>query len=233
MKRVIFSIGIFTALVFLFSSCTEGLVDEAVNDISLKKGNKGNDKATGFDQWGYNWNAHQFNGYLINAWFGDEIDASVPWYKKEPAFDGDILAYQEAYPEVLAYPFWIYGDMKIVMHWNESLISGEGVYQFPWIDTDAWITFHYSQGEGENRWSQFQKFVAVKSTDTMVSYFDDENGNPVFGEWFNEAGESVGWYYLWADMALIQVVNTGNVPADMLPGYKSPMGTGLGKYKNR
>ena len=219
-------------LILLFISCQTEPIMESENQTANMSSKSKDTKLTGFDQWGYNWNAHQFNGYLINAYFGDEIDPSAPWYKKEPPFYGNVLQYQEDHPEVMDYPFWIYGDMKIVMHWNESLISSEGVYQFPWSDSDAWITFHYSQGEGESRWSQYQKFVAVKSTDQLVVYYED-GGTPIFGEWFNENNESIGWYYLWPDLALIQVVNTGNVPVDMLPSYKSPMGSGLGKYKSR
>jgi hypothetical protein len=233
MKKTI----LLTALmaVFLaFTGCEKDLPGEIPESITLKAGHQGNAALTGFDQWGYNWKAHHFNGYLINAWFGDEMDPSAPWYKKEPPFEGDVMAYQEAHPEVLEYPFWGYGDMKMVSHWNEASISSEGVYAEDIRDTDAWITFHYSQGEGQNRWSQFQKYVAVKSTDELVVYFADPvTGDPIYGEWFSATGEAVGLFYLWPDRALIQVVNTGNLPDGFLPIYKSPMGPGLGSHASR
>lgn len=233
MKKTNLITGLILVL-FLITSCERDQISENENIIKLDqtslKNTNNKSKLTGFDKWGYNWNAHHFNGYLINAYFGDEIDPTASWYKKEPPFDGDLAAYEQAHPEVLNYPFWIYGDMRIVMHWNESTISREGVYQYPIIDTDSWITFHYSMGEGENRWSQFQKYVAVDSTDELVVYYE-ENGNPIYGEWFSEYGESVGLFYLWPDRALVQVVNTGNVPEGMLGTYKGLFGPGLGKYK--
>lgn len=234
MKKFISLSAIF-ALFFLFVSCNTEAIDETTSNLELNS-SKVNDskKNTGFDQWGYNWNAHQFNGYLINAWFGDELYPDAPWYKKEPPYNGDWDGYAEQHPEVLDYDFYYYGNMTLVMHWNESCISREGVYQYPIVDSDAWITFHYRAGEGENRWSQFQKFVAVKSTDKLVVYAYDDDGNPVFGEWFSEEGEgeSVGLFYMWPDRALVQVVNTGNVPEGMLDTYKGLIGPGLGKYKS-
>lgn len=228
MKRIILFTTVFTILLAI-GACTEALIESP----ELKSANKGNEKITGFDQWGYNWNAHQFNGYLINAWFGDEIDPAAPWYKKDPPYNGDWEGYAADHPEVLSYEFYYYGNMTLVMHWNEACISSEGVYQYPIKDSDAWITFHYKAGEGKDRWSQFQKYVAVKSTDDLVVYFADENGNPVYGEWFSKEGESVGLYYLWPDRALVQVVNTGNVPEGMLGTYKGLIGPALGKYKSR
>ncbi len=225
--RNLVSLLLITAVV-LFSSCQESMVDESITAGDLKSANSA---IKGFDQWGYNWNAHQFNGYLINAMFGDNIDESVEWYHKEPAFDGDLAAYAEAHPEVLNYPFWAYEDMTLVMHWNESCISKEGVYQYPILDSDAWITFHYRMGEGENRWSQFQKFIAASSSDVLVVYFYDEGGNPVYGQWFSVEGDYLGDYYLWPDRILVQVVNTGNVPEGMLAGFKSPISPGIGFYK--
>lgn len=223
---------IFT-LLFVFGSCSESIIEEPEEILEFKSANKGNEKITGFDQWGYNWNAHQFNGYLINAWFGDEMDPISAWYKHEP-YNGDWVGYAEDYPEVLEWDFYYYGNMTLVMHWNESMISSEGVYPEEIKDTDAWITFHYRAGEGKDKWSQFQKYVAVSSTDTLVVYFADPvTEEPIFGEWFSEEGESLGWYYLWSDRALVQVVNTGNVPEGMLDTYKGPLfGPGLGKYKN-
>ncbi|MFH4967533.1 hypothetical protein V8G61_04935 [Gaetbulibacter sp. M240] len=232
MKKIHLILGLI--LVFLMTiSCETEQFSETENltplkETLLKSINK--NKKTGFDQWGYNWNAHQFNGYLINAYFGDEMNENAPWYKKEPPFDGNVSEYAQEHPEVLDYPFWIYGDMKLVMHWNESSISSDGVYQDPIVDTDAWITFHYSMGEGETSWSQFQKYVAVDSTDELVVYYE-ENGIPIYGEWFSDDGQSVGLFYLWKDRALIQVVNTGNVPEGILGTYKGLIGPGLGKYK--
>lgn len=233
MKRYYYIVGIIAIFAF-FTSCEKEAINDLTDSVSAHSSLENpENKLTGFDQWGYNWNAHQFNGYVINAWFGDEVDPAAPWYKKEPPFDGDVFSYQEAYPEVLEYPFWTYGDMKLVMHWNEAAISSEGVYQYPIRDSGAWITFKYSQGEGVNKWAQFQKYVAAKASDELRVYFYDDQGVPVYGEWFSKEGESVGLYYLWPDRILIQVVNAGNIPEWLLSSYKSPLFPGIGKFKTR
>ncbi|WP_320110398.1 hypothetical protein [Draconibacterium orientale] len=226
MKKSILIVVVIT-IAFAFSGCEKDFVEEPIGNIELKSGNSGNDKLTGFDQWGYNWNAHQFNGYLINSWFGDELYPEADWYKQMPPFEGDVEAYLQAHPETAGYPFWMYGDMKLVMHWNEACITTEGVYQYPILDSEAWITFHYSQGEGKNKWSQFQKYVAAKSSYTL-DMLDPVNG---FGIWYTEEGEEVGYYYLWPDRVLIQVQNAGNIPTYLLETYKSPLFPGLGKHK--
>jgi len=228
MKKLNVLIGLMLAMALLFS-CQQTPLEEIIGDENLKIAKMKAEKLTGFDQWGYNWNAHQFKGYLINAWFGDEIDPSAPWYKKAPPYNGDWEGYASDHPEVWDYSFWYYGNMTLVMHWNESAISSEGVYQYPILDTDAWISFHYRAGEGKDKWSQFQKYVAAKSTDYAEILFYDGD-SPVYGKWYSAEGHYLGDYYLWPDRILIQVVNTGNVPEGMLAGFKSPMGPGLGQY---
>lgn len=222
MKKLI----LILAIALAFAGCEKDFLEEPTGNMELKSGNSGNDKLTGFDQWGYNWNAHHFNGYLINAWFGDELYPDADWYKQMPPFEGDVEAYLQAHPETSDYPFWMYGDMKLVMHWNEACITTEGVYPYPILDSEAWITFHYSQGEGKNKWSQYQKFVAAKSSYTL-DMLDPVNG---FGIWYTEDGEEVGYYYLWPDRVLIQVQNAGNIPPYLLGTYKSPLFPGLGKH---
>ena len=163
MKKLL-SILSFFALIFTISYCT---TDDIISEHEIINSEKKSDTNKGFDQWGYNWNAHQFNGYLINAWFGDEMDPTAPWYKKEPPYNGDWDGYAAEHPEVLNYPFYYYENMTMVSHWNESCISKEGVYNDDILDSDAWITFHYRAGEGKDKWSQFQKYVAAKSSYTL------------------------------------------------------------------
>ena len=83
-------------------------------------------------------------------------------------------------------------------------------------------------GGGKDKWSQFQKMIAVKESDTLIK---DEDGYGLY--WENKDGEFIGYYYMWPGLALIQVVNTGATPPDMWPSFNSPMGPGLGKYKTR
>ena len=62
--KFLFAILVF---VYMLSSCKKDLDMNFMNNLELKKGNSGNDKLIGFDQWDYKWNAHHFNGYFINA----------------------------------------------------------------------------------------------------------------------------------------------------------------------
>ena len=102
MKNFILLSVTFTLFLF-FTSCNTEALDETTINLELNSSKVNNNKkTTGFDQWGYNWNAHQFNGYLINAWFGDELNPGAPWYKKEPPYNGDWEGYAEKNPEMVA-----------------------------------------------------------------------------------------------------------------------------------
>lgn len=172
------------------------------------------------------WTTHYLKGSLRNTSLGDNLVALADYYHWDP-YTGDAEGYLEKYPAE-DYFFWDFREITLVMHWNEALISSEGVYQDTWLGSDAWITFHYKMGGGKDKWSQFQKMIAVKESDTLIK---DEDGYGLY--WENKDGEFIGYYYMWPDLALIQVVNTGNVPEGLCPAYKGPMSPGLEKYKTR
>lgn len=281
MKSIVQISAILCLLIIVFSSCKKDIHDEAVH---IAQNNESFDTrlksvgTTGFDTYGYNWNAHQFYGYLLNAWVGDNLVPHEDYYHWNP-FSNDIKVNLEKYSDedcffwnfkdwtahhfngyllntwvrdniaplvdyyhwdpytgntedyLNKYPaekffFWDFRDMILEMHWNEALISSEGVYLNPWLGSDAWITFHYRMEEGKDKWSQFQKMVAIKESDILIK---DEDGYGLY--WVNENGEFIGYYYMWPDLALIQVENTGNVPEGMCPAYKGPISPGLEKYK--
>ena len=179
------------------------------------------------DKYGYNWKAHTFQGSVFNGMIGDPLNFGADFYGWDPYW-GDDVAYLELAelkdyrvggepfwenPDML--PFWQYRNMNLKSK-NEGIYDDFGVPQYPWIDTGAWIIFNYSMGEGEDRWSQFQKFIAVKSSDVQLN-----------GKWYSVDGEEVGLAYMWPNLAVVQVVNTGNVPDGMMPNYKSPSHRGL------
>ena len=230
MKNFILFTGVLCLLTLGFTSCDKEVTDEPMQPKLSKESMNTELKSAankGFDAYGYNWNAHHFNGYLVNAWVGDNINPLAEYYHWDP-YTGDANAYLEKYPSVDNHFFWYFREMTVVMHWNDALISRESIYPETWIDTEAWITFNYRMGEGESRWSQFQKMIAVKESDTLIK---DEDGYGLY--WENKDGEFIGYYYMWPGLALIQVVNTGATPPDMWPSFNSPMGPGLGKYKTR
>lgn len=237
MKNLILFTGALCLLTLGFSSCDKKVSGDS---IEVKLGNESistelkNAPNKDLDAYGYNWNAHHFNGYLVNAMVGDNIDPLEEYYHWDP-YTGDADAYLEKYPSIANHFFWNFRDVTVVMHWNEALISSEGDYADTWINTNAWITFNYKMGEGETQWSQYQKMVAVKISDHLENIITDAEGNITYGEWYSEGdpGEFIGYYNMWPDLALIQVVNTGATPPDMWPSFNSPTSTGLGKFKNR
>lgn len=203
-------------LVTVVSGCLQR--DEVEPKVDLMVNGNGNDTESlrGVDEWGWNWQAHQFVGTVFNAMIADYAYQDADFYKWDP-YQGDDGAYLSKYPEAESLPFWQYRNMKLVMHWNESLITSEGVYQ-DWLDSDAWISFHYQLGSGKDKWSEFQKFVAVKSTDTLK---ED-------GWWYSEDDELIGLGWHYDHLAMVMYHDAGTPPM-----FISPMGPGYGKYKIR
>jgi len=219
-KNIILTVVL--ALFISVTSCNKSDLDESIelnnfneksSDLLLKSNNKG------FDAYGYNWNAHHFNGILFNAIIGDTLYEELFGFMYP--YSGDDAQYIEDFNFADGLPFWGYRELYLVMHWNEALISREGVYPEKWIDSNGWITFHYSGMDEEgNRWSQFQKMVAAKSTDNYSN-----------GIWYDMNGNEIGVYSTWDELILIQVVNTGNIHPDFFAPYVNPSSSGIGKYK--
>lgn len=179
---------------------------------------------TGFDQWGFNYRAHIFKGYLINSMIGDPKFETFPHYRHEP-YLGNGLEFRDNFIE--EYGYWLLPDglldCKLIMSWNESLLSKTGVYPDSWDDTDAYIQFKYTMDTEDGKWMQIRKLVAIQSGD----YVED-------GLWYNQEGQEKGMVsYYWPDeLIIVHVINTGNnpfVPDIMPPDYKSPKGHGWGK----
>ena len=229
MKQLYVLIGL--TLVFMaFTSCETDQMTAPENVTTLDqaafKNSKADKKMTGFDQWGYNWNAHHFNGYLINAVLGDFLFIDYPHYQYPP-YKGEGMPYWD---ELVGYfDYFVYFmppellDCKLVMHWNEKLISNEGVYPEKWMDSNGWITFHFMYDKDKEKWSHFRRMVAARSTDYV------ENGM-----WYNKDGTELGVATdVWPELIINQVINTGDVPYLFYrtDPYRSPYSPGYGKYK--
>lgn len=223
---------LFTVLLAMILFVSNGCQQDTYED-SMEYG-KGLDAQKSFvksnaaaDAYGYNWKAHTFQGSVFNGMIGDPLNYGADFYGWEPYWGDDeaYLALAEANdyrvggepfwenPDILG--FWQFRNMNLKSK-NYGIYDDDGVPQYPWLDTGAWIIFHYAMGEGEERWSQFQKFIAVRSSDELID-----------GKWYSQDGEEIGLGYMWPNLAVIQVVNTGNVPAGMMPTYKSPSHRGL------
>lgn len=226
MKRLNYLPLVFIVLM-LFVACEKEFVsDPAPAQSSLKASNADKSKLIGFDEWGFNYNARLFDGYLINAMFGDPAFMYMP-HCKDMIYSGEGVGFWE---EVLVrYPYFNYMmpaamlDCKLKMKWNNALLSQDGVYPDSWVDTGAWIVFHYQMNTSEQQWTQVRTLVASKSTDALTGDY-----------WYDQDGNEIGKRsYYWPELIVVKVINNGDnpfIPAAMPDDYLSPSGAGVGKY---
>ena len=175
---------------------------------------------TGYDDYGYNYQAHIFNGYYANAYLGRD---GFPPYK------GDDDEYLEENPEAENSWVWPYRNTKLKMKWSDTWLSNKDCNRDFKLDRGyacdsddasssacpgAWLTNHMSGKDNGKKWTYFVKIVAVRETD----YKED-------GTWYDENGKEIG-PEIWGSFAIIQEQESGNVSK-----YKSPSGPGFGKYK--
>jgi hypothetical protein len=157
----------------------------------------------GYDKWGYNYQAHMFNGYYCDAY----RDA----YWCQPYKDVKlIMKWNDA---------WLSnkdcdGDGLLDRHYGFDSYIGSG----------AWTTNHqegtYLDDEGnECKWIYFVKIVAVPA-----------DAESVDGYWYDAEGTEIG-PAIWGSFAVIQRVY--NDPCSGATGleYLSPVGPGFGKFK--
>lgn len=169
---------------------------------------------TGYDEWGYNYQARAYNGRYCDFRRGEP-----GWWDA-------------------------HCDVDLAMKWNDAWLSnmdctGDGkldrYYDYSsYVGSGAWLTNHQSgvyEAEDKNgklklfHWTYFVKIVAVPS-DAVLG---DENQGQNPGYWYNAEGTEIG-PVIWGDFAVIQRVY--NDPNEGAHGklYKSPAGPGFGIY---
>lgn len=169
---------------------------------------------TGFNAYGYNYQASMFKGSYANAYLGSE---GFPPYK------GDATAYLAANPGAASKWYWPYRDVDLQMQWNNAWLSnqdcdGDGKLDrhygsASYIDSGAWTTNHMKGGKGKDSWTYFVKVVAVPA-DAVLSG----------GIWYTADGVEIG-PVIWGQFATVQEVESGSGAL-----YVSPAGPGLGKW---
>jgi len=157
---------------------------------------------TGYDQWGYNYQAHMFNGFYCDAyrnadWCQDykDVNLTMKW-------NDAWLSNQDCD-----------GDGKLDRHYGFDSYIGSG----------AWVTNHqsgsYSGEEGETcDWDYFVKIVAVPVDATLNN-----------GIWYAADDTEIG-PVIWGDFAIIQEVENDFCAGTSGAQYISPVGPGLGKW---
>ena len=158
---------------------------------------------TGYDDWGYNYQAHMFNGtycdaYRDAAWCQPYVDVEL------------IMKWNDA---------WLSsedcnGDGGLDRHLGYDTYRGSG----------AWLTNHqsgtYLDDRGKKcRWTYFVKIVAAPS-DAVA-----ENG-----VWYDGAGEEIG-PVIWGEFAVIQRHWQDPCDLDAKENYKG-LKPGLGNWED-
>lgn len=158
---------------------------------------------TGYDQWGYNYQAHMFNGkycdaYRDAAWCQDykEIDLSMKWndaWLSNMDCDGGGL---------------------LDRHFGFAGYEGSG----------AWLTNHqagtYEDENGKTcHWTYFVKIVAAPADAIKAG-----------GVWYAADGTEIG-PVIWGAFAIIQQVENDTCAGIHGKQYGSPIGPGFGKFK--
>lgn len=158
---------------------------------------------TGYDEWGYNYQAHLFNGkycdsYQNASWCQEwkDVNLSMKW-------NDAWLSNKDCD-----------GDGKLDRHFGFPSYIGSG----------AWLTNHQSgEYEGEEgqvcKWNYFTKIVAVPSDAVLIS-----------GVWYSADGIEIGTA-IWGEFASIQTVNNDSCAGLNGLEYKTPLTPGFGFYK--
>lgn len=185
---------------------------------------------TGYDIFGYNYQAHMFNGSYFNAYAGG---AGLP------AYQGQDAAYLAANPTAASHWAWPWRNDDVAMKWNDAWLSnqdcnGDGLLDRPddfggtYIGSGAWETNHQSgsyvaqtgkKAGKEVSWIYFVKIVAVPAGAVQTG-----------GVWYTAGGVEIG-PDLWGAFAIVQEVS--NDPASGQHGlaFKSQASPGLGFYR--
>ena len=198
MKRsliIVVALGLIVGLSnFGFAECT------TIQDGTLFASD-GSVITTGYDDWGYNYEAHMFNGGYCDAY------RDAAWCQ-EWADDDLIMKWNDA---------WLSnkdcdGDLTLDRHYGYDSYIGSG----------AWLTNHQSGKVEVNgklrKWTYSCKIVAVPSNATLTD-----------GYWYDVNAIEIG-PEIWGDFAVIQeVYNDPSAGAHGIL-YKSPAGPGFGIY---
>jgi len=176
---------------------------------------------TGYDIYGYNYQAHLFNGYYANVYLGGE---------GFPPYNGDTDSYLAENPGAETKWYWPYRDVKLEMKWNDAWLSnmdcdGDGKLDrnygsSSYIGSGAWLTNHQSgTNDDGTKWTDFVKIVAVPADAKSIS-----------GTWYTTDNKEIG-PSIWGSFAIIQEIYNDPMAGAHGKEYLSPAAPGFGKYK--
>jgi len=156
---------------------------------------------TGYDQWGYNYQAHMFNGGYCDAY----RDAAWCQPYKE---DELMMKWNDAWLSNVD----CNGDHLLDRHYGYTSYLGSG----------AWLTNHMSgeyEQDGEMcSWNYFVKIVAAPDGAILTN-----------GVWYTADGAEIG-PVIWGEFTVIQEVSNDPCAGDHGISYNGEAPTGFGFY---
>ncbi|MCP2620001.1 hypothetical protein NLC35_02010 [Candidatus Aminicenantes bacterium AC-334-K16] len=206
-----------------FSECTK--IQDGILTYASGHYLEGKPIKPGFDMYGYNYQAHLFNGYYCNVYLGKD---------GFPPYEGDSEAYLKENPDAASKWYWPHRDILLSMKWNDVWLSnkdcdGDGKldrhFGFDsYIGSGAWLTNHmfgtYTNEDGEEcHWNYFVKIIAVP-----------EDAYRFDGVWYTADGTEIG-PVIWGLFAIIQQISNDPCAGEHGALYVSPAGPGFGKWK--
>ena len=220
---VVMSAAAMGAVMAAKNSCTT--IQDGVLNYSVGHYLEDEPLQVGYDIFGYNYQAHMFNGLVANVYLGP--DGFEPW---DSSYDVD--EYLKNNPGADTKWYWAYLNTELLMKWNDAWLSnkdcdGDGKldrhYGYDiYNGSGAWLTNHEFgtyELEGETcSYTYFCKIVAAPAD----AYAEDDI-------WYEADGTEIG-PVIWGAFAIIQEVE--NDPCEGLHGlqYRSPASPGLGYY---
>jgi len=200
MRNLFLALAVFAAMLISFASLSQAECTTIQDGTLLTSA--GVTIETGFDDWGYNYQAHMFNGKYCDAY----RDAAWCQLYKE---DDLLMKWNDA---------WLSNqdcdaDGLLDRHF------GFGGY----IGSGAWLTNHqkgmYVDDNGKKqRWEYFTKIVAAPADATLTN-----------GTWYAADGSEIG-PVIWGEFAVIQEVYNDTGTGDHGVLYLSPYSAGFGRY---
>jgi hypothetical protein len=203
MKKVVFLISIFILIFLLLPAST--VAGKKNSCITIQSGeletSTGDTITTGYDQWGYNYQANMFNGMYCDAY------RDAPWC--QPYKDDNLMMkWNDA---------WLSNqdcddDGLLDRHYGHDSYIGSG----------AWLTNHmsgtYEQDDQVCHWTYFVKIVAASADATSSG-----------GYWYAADGTEIG-PVIWGSFAIIQEVTNDACAGVHGQQYVSPDHPGLGGW---
>lgn len=185
---------------------------------------EGNKLTTGYDVFGYNYQAHSFKGYYANLYLGE--NGYTP-------YEGENEIYLQNHPELIGNGYfmtyyWPYRNDMVNMTWNDTWLSnkdcnGDGLLddENNTVGSGAWENYHskgtYVDESGNScSWVQKFKIIAVPADADLVD-----------GIWFDSDGKEIGedFYGRWCIIQRFINDSCGDGQKDR---YQSPFKVGFG-----